>query len=207
MDESPLLNVADVVIGSYANGPGKRIVIWVQGCTIRCNGCFNPTLQPHVAKILVKPETFAADIVKLSIDNECEGITLTGGEPFQQSQALGFFATLIKESKLSVVCFSGYSASKLLNSTDLNVKTLLRNVDILIAGPFQKDMNYPNRTWFDDPDKELVFLTDVYNKNDAFLNDNVEYIIKGEDVHFSGFVDEVDSKIKTVFQNHDTLLF
>ncbi len=207
MDESPLINVADVVIGSYANGPGKRIVIWVQGCTILCNGCFNPTLQPHIARTLVKPETFAADIVKLCIDNECEGITLTGGEPFQQSQALGFFVKVIKENNLSVVCFSGYTADELLNSTNLNVKTLIKNVDILIAGPFQKDMNYPNRTWFDDPDKELIFLTDVYNKNDAFLNDNVEYIIKGEDVHFSGFVDEVDSKIKSVFQKRYTLSF
>ncbi|WP_292471434.1 4Fe-4S single cluster domain-containing protein [Methanolobus sp.] len=200
MDESPLLNVADVVIGSYVNGPGKRIVIWVQGCTIRCKGCFNPTLQPHVIKNLVNPGTFAAEIVKLCQDTNCEGITLTGGEPFQQSNALGLFLKVIKGNNLSVVCFSGYTSDKLLNSTNLNVKSLLKNMDILIAGPFQKDINYPNRTWFDDPDKIVVFLTDVYNNDDTFSHNNVEYIIEGEDVHFSGFVDEIDSKIKIVFQ-------
>lgn len=200
MEEIPLLNVADVVIGSYANGPGKRIVIWVQGCTIGCRGCFNTSLQPHIAKTLVNPREFALEIAELCRNNNCEGVTLTGGEPFQQSYSLGFFLNIIKYNNLSVVCFSGYISEKLLNSTDSNVKTLLENVDILIAGPFKDDVNHPNRTWFDDPDKKLVFLTNVYDQNDTFSNDNVEYIIEGEEVHFSGFVDEMDSKITNIFE-------
>lgn len=200
MSESPLLNVADVVVGSYVNGPGKRIVIWVQGCTIGCKGCFNTTLQPHVAKTLVVPEKFALEIVKLCKDNNCEGITLTGGEPFQQSCSLGILTKMIKENKISVVCFSGYSSKKLLKSKDTNVRSLLDNIDILIAGPFQKHVHYPNRTWFDDPDKELVFLTDTYDRNDSFSTDNVEYIVDGEKIQLSGFVDKIDNEIQVTFQ-------
>ncbi|MDK2831232.1 4Fe-4S single cluster domain-containing protein [Methanolobus sp. WCC1] len=201
MDESPLLNVADVVVGSYVNGPGKRIVIWVQGCTIGCKGCFNTTLQPHVAKTLVDPEKFALKIVKLCKDNNCEGITLTGGEPFQQSYSLGILTKVVKENKISVVCFSGYTSKKLLNSNDKHVNSLLDNIDILIAGPFQMNVHYPNRTWFDDPDKELVFFTDTYDRNGSFLTDNVEYIVDGEKIQLSGFVDEIDNDIQGNFKN------
>ena len=28
---------------SRANGPGVRFVVWLQGCTLGCPGCFNPS--------------------------------------------------------------------------------------------------------------------------------------------------------------------
>jgi len=40
-----LLNLYHYEPLSLVNGPGKRAVVWVQGCTLGCPGCFNP--QTH----------------------------------------------------------------------------------------------------------------------------------------------------------------
>jgi len=187
ISENILLNVADVVVGSYTNGPGKRIVIWVQGCTINCKGCFNEELQPHVARHLVDPELFAIKIVDLCKDNKCEGVTLSGGEPFQQSKALTKFLSIIKDNGLTITCFSGYNSIALLNSNDTHVKSSLENVDVLIAGEFKITNKYSNRTWYENPDKYIVFLTSAYNSSDTFSDENVEYIIKNDYLYTTGF--------------------
>ena len=40
----PLLNIANIVEATEAEGPGLRFVVWVQGCLKRCQGCCNPEL-------------------------------------------------------------------------------------------------------------------------------------------------------------------
>ena len=188
ISENILLNVADVVVGSYTNGPGKRIIIWVQGCTINCKGCFNEKLQPHVARHLVNPELFAIKIVELCKDNKCEGVTLSGGEPFQQSKALIKFLSIIKNNGLTTACFSGYKSITLLNSNDIHVKSLLKNIDILIAGEFKVTNKYSNRTWYKNSDKDIVFLTSTYDSSDTFSDENVEYIMKNDYLYTTGFL-------------------
>jgi len=195
MSEDILLNVSDVLCGSYANGPGKRVVIWVQGCTLNCKGCFNKEKQLHVAKHLVDPVKFAADIISLCKRTNCEGVTLTGGEPFQQTKALYELTNIIKNSGLTITCFSGYPAPKLLNSADENIRNLLKNLDILIAGPFNINNDCPTRKWHDDSDKEVIFLTKKYNSSQLYADENVEFIIEGESIHFTGFVDKHDVEI------------
>ena len=37
-----MLLIADIVVETVVEGPGKRLAIWVQGCEIRCPGCCNP---------------------------------------------------------------------------------------------------------------------------------------------------------------------
>lgn len=195
ISENVLLNVADVVVGSYTNGPGKRIVIWVQGCTIECKGCFNEELQPHMARHLVDPELFATKIVDLCKDKQCEGVTLSGGEPFQQSKALTKFLYIIRDNNLTIVCFSGYKSTTLLNSNDTHVKSSLENIDILIAGEFKVTNECSNRMWWMNPDKDVIFLTSVYSSADSFIDENTEYIIKDDYVHITGFPSCVDSLI------------
>lgn len=189
-----LLNVAGVIIGSYTNGPGKRTVIWVQGCTLRCKGCFNAPLQPHEKRHLVEPLGFADIIATQCTENECEGITITGGEPFQQAAALNIFSKRIKEHGLTVVCFSGYRKETLLFSTCSDVRDLIRSVDILIAGPYNHHNMYP-RTWSDDPDKEIVLLSRVYSEEDLKRDVQGELIMLPEESQFTGFIGLEDRRL------------
>jgi len=193
------LNVASVVIGSYTNGPGKRVVIWLQGCTIGCPGCCNASLQPHEPRHLVDPLVFAELISRECINHKCEGVTLTGGEPFQQAAALGIFSSKIKENNLTIVCFSGYLKDNLLASIDPLVHKLLYSIDILIAGPYNQQTEY-HRTWSDDPDKKYVFLSDFYSKDDLTNSTHCELILLETGLIYTGFLTNQDlSTFKDIF--------
>lgn len=188
-----LLNVASVIIGSYTNGPGKRVVIWIQGCTIGCPGCFNTSMQPHEPIHLIDPLLFAEIISKECSEHECEGVTLTGGEPFQQAAALNIFSSKIKERDLTIVCFSGYAKENLISSIDPSVHNLIDSIDILIAGPYN-NLNKYYRTWSDDPDKEYIFLSDSYSQSDLKNDTQCELILLEKELQYTGFLDKEDRR-------------
>lgn len=59
------INVAAEIKESVANGPGKRYVIWVQGCPFNCSGCFNPDFQPFITNKLVNINTLSQTILSV----------------------------------------------------------------------------------------------------------------------------------------------
>ena len=131
-----LLNVARVARGISGNGPGRRHVIWVQGCTIRCPGCINPQLLEHRRRSLVHPKRLG---VALGVATPSDGLTLLGGEPFEQADALAdLVASYRSAGGEHVLCFTGYERTQLEASSDPGVKRLLGGLDVLIDGPFRR---------------------------------------------------------------------
>lgn len=115
-------------------GPGKRIGIWFQGCSLRCKGCLSPDTWQ------VKDSHFT--VVQL-IDQVQEwlpyadGITISGGEPFEQPDAL---LTLLREIKQrfkgNILVYSGYEWGVIEDS----VAKMSPYIDALISEPFNVDM-------------------------------------------------------------------
>lgn len=183
-----LLNVAGVLTCSYVNGPGKRFVLWVQGCTIGCKGCFNKELQPYSKKYIVEPIHFAQEISQIAIRNGCEGFTISGGEPFQQSKAVNILIKQLKNNKFTIICFTGYTYDKLRKSRNQDIQDILNNIDVLIAGPYNQ-ANHHKLVWFDNADKKIIFLTNAYSKSDFVEVASCEYILDMEGIIYSGFRD------------------
>jgi anaerobic ribonucleoside-triphosphate reductase activating protein len=129
------LRVHALLERSFANGPGCRAVIWVQGCSIRCDGCCNPDAQdPRGGRVV--PVTDLVDWAR-SITG-IEGITLSGGEPLQQPSAVAAFLREVRgTTDLSVVLFTGYDWPSGDGTPEL--KEIVRLTDIVIAGPYQRD--------------------------------------------------------------------
>ncbi len=121
----------------YNLGPGKRIGIWVQGCSIHCKGCINKSTWSNKSgkKIPI------LEIYNL-IDALCrdyDGITITGGEPFDQYPQLMAFALLIKKkTKLNVLCYTGYYLDEL--DQKFPDKAFYSGIDFLIDGRYEKDL-------------------------------------------------------------------
>jgi anaerobic ribonucleoside-triphosphate reductase activating protein len=154
------LNIHSMLYHSKANGPGTRAVIWFQGCALQCKGCFNPLTHSFEKNILMKPETLAQEIFTFS--NEIEGITISGGEPFEQHKGLSKFLQIIRlQSQLSVIVFSGYTIEQI----NKNFNSVLKYLDVLIAGPYiEKERQATNLAG--SANKTFHFLTERYTKHD-----------------------------------------
>jgi anaerobic ribonucleoside-triphosphate reductase activating protein len=121
-----------VEFASRANGPGLRAAVWFQGCTLGCPGCFNPDTHDVQSGYLTDTALLAEEL--LARRSRIEGVTISGGEPFQQPEALLDLLRRLDGSGLSCLVFSGYSRC------DLQLlrlgQAILRYVDVLIAGRY-----------------------------------------------------------------------
>src|SRR5262245_29198295 len=104
----PHLRLHAFLPASRANGPGVRAVLWVQGCSLGCPGCFNPLTHPTTGGELVPTDELVRRLTALG--DTIEGITVSGGEPLQQRPALlALLRRLRQQTRLSVVLFTGFT--------------------------------------------------------------------------------------------------
>ncbi|MFI0480902.1 4Fe-4S single cluster domain-containing protein [Actinomadura sp. 9N215] len=139
-------------------GPGRRAGIWVQGCTIGCDGCVardtwdGGSASPvEVAEVL---EWLA------SVRDGMTGVTVSGGEPFQQPEALAELLRGIRARRagppIDVLVYSGYPMSRL--RRDAAARRVLELCDAVIAGPYLA-RRPTDRPWLGSANQRLVPLT------------------------------------------------
>lgn len=117
---------------SRANGPGSRFVVWLQGCTLGCPGCFNPGTHAaggrEVAIAEIASQMAAAEAAGV------EGLSLSGGEPLQQPEAAAALLDAARALDLSTVAFSGYTIDEI-RALPGGAEVLTR-LDVLIDGRY-----------------------------------------------------------------------
>lgn len=158
------VRVSRIVEQTKVEGPGLRYVIWVQGCPIRCEGCFNPhTWDMNGGEIYALEDLFQDIRSTLERAPELEGVTFLGGEPFSQAEALSRLAGCIRrELNLSVVTFSGYPYEHIKKAEDAEWQRLLDETDLLIDGPYIKSQHDLSRPWIGSRNQQYRFLTERY---------------------------------------------
>ena len=121
-----------------ALGPGRRVVLWVSGCGRRCEGCIAPELWAREGGVIQSTQLVAGRL--LALEPTLDGITLSGGEPFDQADALAELLILLAAERpdWSVLAYSGYTLGQLRRSGPA-AAALLSRIDVLIAGPFRSD--------------------------------------------------------------------
>lgn len=134
------IQVAGFQSASYVAGPGRRCVIWVSGCNRRCPGCFQPHYFGFDRGDLVAVNDLAERILEL---DDLDGVTFSGGEPFEQSRALSKVCKIVKEQKadLSIMAYSGYRIEVL--NTSARFRELLNYLDVLIDGEYREELAGP----------------------------------------------------------------
>jgi anaerobic ribonucleoside-triphosphate reductase activating protein len=122
---------------SRANGPGARFVVWFQGCTLGCPGCFNPTTHdPGDAGAggSVLLDELVAELTRAARDHRIEGLTLSGGEPLQQAAAARALLDGARDLGLSTLAFSGYTIDEIRELP--GGPAVLARLDVLIDGRY-----------------------------------------------------------------------
>ena len=147
-----------------AEGPGLRSALWVQGCSVRCPGCFNPHLWAEIGGTVESTTDLATRFVADAVSAGVEGITLLGGEPFDQADALATIAESFRAAGLTVMTFSGYSLDRLTawSAARPDIARLLAATDLLIDGPYLRDSPDSIRPWLGSTNQGIRALTPVY---------------------------------------------
>lgn len=140
------MNYGAVKYCDIANGLGCRTVLFVSGCRNACKGCFQPETW---AFDYGKPfdETIQNEILKSLEPSYVQGITLLGGDPFEEEnqEALVPFMRKVKECypDKNVWAYTGYVYDKDLipggRKHTENTEELLSMIDILVDGPFVQE--------------------------------------------------------------------
>ena len=157
---------------SVANGPGTRAVLWVQGCTLGCAGCFNPETHPRGGDEISVDELFGRI---LALGDRIEGVTVSGGEPLQQRHAVLALLTRIRgETPLSTIVFTGYAWPEVTRMPDL--AALQCCVDVLIAGRYDATRRSAHGLR-GSSNKTIHLFSDRYTLNDLDTVPDAEVII------------------------------
>lgn len=159
---------------SEANGPGLRIVIWVQGCKLNCKNCFNPRTHPFSKNNLMDTD----EIVNIMHnENHINGVSFSGGEPLEYPKEILDIVNKIRPELNSIV-FSGYTVEEVLNSPDK--MAVVKKVDLSILGRYNYSLPHPYAG------KKFVITTDAINLNYFKKVINIEYQINGTQITKSG---------------------
>lgn len=168
------INLHDILAGTKVLGPGNRIAIWLQGCHRNCRGCMSPYSRPMDGGHKVPLYKLTDQILKMADTKEFDGITISGGEPFLQVEALYELLKFIKENtEFGVIIYTGYQIEELRQFEDSRVKVMLDEyVDILIDGEFVEELN-DGRSLVGSSNQKVHFLTNRY-ENEKSIYESTE---------------------------------
>ncbi len=141
-----------------SEGPGARFALWLQGCSLGCPGCCNPHLFDPAGGTEVDVEVLCAEV--LAVGSAIEGLTLLGGEPFEQAEPAAELARRVRAHGLSVVVFSGYTREELEARPD--ARGLLAATDLLVDGRFDARRPERARRWVGSTNQRFHYLTARY---------------------------------------------
>jgi len=76
-----------------------------------------------------------------------DGVTVLGGEPFLQSDGMLALMIALKQRGQHVTLYTGYTLEELISRRDACIEKILALTDILIDGPFIKELSENAGEW------------------------------------------------------------
>lgn len=154
-----------------ANGPGIRVSFFVTGCTHNCFNCFNKEYQDfEYGNIWTDKHT--QDIIKLLENPHIRGLSVLGGEPFQNSKDLTKVLRDINHSKpqdKDIWVWSGYTYEQIIkDSVRLG---LLKEIDVLVDGPFVQKLKDLTLKFRGSSNQRIIDVEKTLQKGEVILYD------------------------------------
>lgn len=160
-----MIRISGIIEESIVDGPGLRFVVFTQGCVHNCKGCHNPETHSLEGGKLIG----TSEIVKAYKNSGAAGITISGGEPFLQGEALAFLGEEIHKLGGNVITYTGYTHMELikLQMNTPSVKKLLQETDLLVDGPFILDERTVDRPFIGSANQKIISLS---KRGDSLLH-------------------------------------
>lgn len=160
------LKVAGFLEHSTVNGEGFRSVLFLSGCLHHCPGCHNPEMQSFEYGNDVPINVILAKIKKnLPL---IDGITLSGGDPFEQATSLILLLKEVKALGLSIWAYTGYTYEQLLQEPKF--KPMLELTDVLVDGPFIKALKTDTKKYVGSSNQRIFKLLNGQIEKELFFS-------------------------------------
>lgn len=160
------MRVAGIVQDSIVDGPGLRFTVFVQGCSRHCPGCQNP--QTHDPKGGSKCS--ADELIHKMLSNPLtDGLSLSGGEPFEQAEACLKLAQAAHAAGLNVWCWTGNRFEVLRDSGSDAQKALLSEVDVLVDGAYLQQQRTLSLPWRGSSNQRVLLVPESLQVGEPIL--------------------------------------
>jgi len=131
------MRIARWVSPTAALGPGNRVALWMVGCSRGCKGCISPELQDAKAGYEIDDKALAKILnIQLSSKN-IDGLTISGGEPLDQPEALEELLKIIECD--DVLLYTGYPFAQVIKMPVWEF--LSKRITAIIPEPFIEEHN------------------------------------------------------------------
>ena len=176
-----LIRLADTLSSSQIYGPGNRFVIWVQGCSLECPGCWNKDFWSTKLGKEIDIQILLSEILDA---DDIEGITILGGEPLEQTEVILKLIKYVKQNHLTVMLYTGYEEDEL-DDTQLEC---VRMSDIVIMGRYVASLRNTNLRWRGSSNQEIKMNSEIYKNLDIKERGEVEITITNDgQISMSGY--------------------
>jgi len=149
------IQIGHTLDSSEIYGPGLRAVLWVQGCTLACKGCWNTQYWSRLAGATSTTEEILEQWKKTP---GLEGVTLLGGEPLQQAEAVLNLIQGAQELGLSVFLYTGYEPEDFTSV----MQACFNMSDIVVTGRYVHALRNTNLRWRGSTNQVVHFPTPRY---------------------------------------------
>ncbi len=169
------MNICEIITVDAANGPGIRISVFVSGCTNRCEGCFQPqTWDFNFGELYdEEKETFIMEELKKTY---YKGITILGGEPFEEVNQRGIIPLIRRIKKelpgKDIWMYTGFTyeedlvpgGKRYIEVTD----EILDSIDVLVDGKFEENLKNLNLNFRGSENQRIIDMKKT-RKNDEII--------------------------------------
>lgn len=178
---------------SRVNGPGKRFTLWTQGCSKGCVNCFNPETWNNKNNIVLS----TSEIFEMIKDFELEGVTITGGDPFEQEEELLELLILISSLSLSkgVIVFTGFTYDEI-RENKIREKCC-DYIDVLIDGRYE-DHNRVTDCFKGSSNQNIIYFSSKIKEEELIMDQEVEVSLSDGIISVTGFP-SIDKKFLMEF--------
>lgn len=152
-DFGTAFNIAHIEEGSYIYGPGCRYVVWVQGCSLHCKGCWNQKMWNFEPNQIIEREKLLKNILAEKYD----GVTFLGGEPLQQPENLLWILRVLKGKGIHSMLYTGYELDEI-KANPLFLE-ICKQADILIPGRYHDEERNIYLKWRGSENQKIIYQT------------------------------------------------
>jgi len=146
----------------YVLGPGRRVGLWTQGCTIHCNGC----MSIHTWEFDKNKAVEIDELAQILSDFNCNKLTISGGEPFDQAFSLLSLLRKVRGKFSDILVYTGYKFETLLEKYPEHFEY----IDAIVDSPFIEGMESECVYKGSDNQRLFVLNKDLQKEYDEWMN-------------------------------------